>query len=53
MNFIHILNVADLALIAAGLAATLMMMLIGGHESGSRDDRKSDRQMRRPSKSRD
>jgi len=50
MNALHILNVADWALISAGIAGTLLMILIGGHEDGSRSDKKPDSQVRRPSK---
>ncbi|MGZ3272291.1 MAG: hypothetical protein ACXU82_01070 [Caulobacteraceae bacterium] len=50
MNVLHILNVADWALMAAGLAATLLMILVGGHDDGPRNEKKADRQVRRPSK---
>lgn len=53
MNVLHILNVADWALMGAGIAATLMMIVIGGHEDDPRTEKKSSRQARRPSKSRD
>ncbi len=53
MSFIHILNVADIALITAGLFATVAMMLIGGHGGGPRDEDKSAGDVKRPAKSRD
>jgi hypothetical protein len=46
MNVIHILNVADWALIGAGLAATILMIIIGA-DGDPRPARKAPREGRR------
>ena len=46
MNVLHILNVADLALIGAGVAATLLMMIVGA-DGEPRPARKAPKERRR------
>jgi hypothetical protein len=46
MNVIHILNVADWALMGAGVAVTLLMMIVGA-DGEPRQARKAPRERRR------
>jgi len=39
MNILHILNVADYAFMAAGVAVALLIMVIGGSEERRKVDR--------------
>ena len=45
-NLLHLLNIADWALMAAGVAATVLMMVVGA-DGDPRPERKSTRQRRR------
>jgi hypothetical protein len=45
-NILHLLNVADLALIAAGVGATLLMMIVG-IDDDAQAERREPRERRR------
>lgn len=38
MNFVHILNVADLAFMAAGVGVALLLILVGASDGKRRSD---------------
>jgi hypothetical protein len=38
MNIVHILNVADLAFMAAGVGVALLLILVGASDGGRQND---------------